>query len=326
MTLDPMTILVGGVILSFVLLVVGAVITWLGGGSPSSELEERLEEFVTPEYKSEIQEVRKASDEWWRQINKRAERTGWWERLRRELVRAGLRITPTEYIAFRILSLIVGVAVIGYVFGHGHWLFLLGGAIAGWFAPHFFIRWRQARRLKMFESQMVDTLNLLTNGLRAGFSVLQAIESVANEMPPPTSEEFRRVIQEVQLGLSLEEALEHLLERVPSEDMEFVATAIKIQREVGGSLAEILDTISFTIRERIRIKGEIRTLTAQARISGAVLALAPVVLFLVINAIAPDYTGQFFENGLCGYGLLGCGVVLIILGYIVMMKIADIEV
>jgi len=325
MTLDPMTILMGGVGLAFVLLIVGVVITLMGGGK-SSSLDERLEEFITPEYEAELQEVRKAGHTWWTQINKRAERTNWWERLRRDLVRAGLRITPTEYIAFRILSLIVGVAVVGYVFGHGNWLFLLGGAVVGWFAPRFFIRWRQSRRLKMFESQLVDTLNLLTNGLRAGFSVLQAIDSVATEMPAPTSEEFRRVIQEVQIGLSLEEALQHLLERVPSEDMEFVVTAIKIQREVGGSLAEILDTISFTIRERIRIKGEIRTLTAQARISGVVLALAPIFLFLIINAIAPDYTGEFFRNGLCGYGLLGCGLILIGLGYLVIMKIADIEV
>ncbi len=325
MALDPTTILMGGLGLAFLLLIVGLVITLMGGGK-SSALEERLEEFITPEYEAELKEVRKAGEDWWKQLNKRAERTSWWERLRREMIRAGLRITPTEYIAFRILALIGGVAVVGYVFGHGNWLFVLGGAVAGWFAPHFFIRWRQRRRLNLFESQMVDTLNLLTNGLRAGFSVLQAIESVATEMPPPTSEEFRRVVQEVQIGLSLEEALQHLLERVPSEDMEFVVTAMKIQREVGGSLAEILDTISFTIRERIRIKGEIRTLTAQARISGAVLALAPIFLFLVINAIAPEYTAEFFQNGLCGYGMLGCGLTLIGVGYMVMMKIADIEV
>ncbi len=325
MALNPTLILVGGIGLALLLLIIGLAITLMGGGSASA-LEDRLEEFVSPEYEAEMREVRRAGAEWWRQLNKRAERTSWWERLRREIVRAGLRITPTEYIAFRILALIGGVAIVGYVFGHGQWLFLLGGAVAGWFAPHFFIRWRQRQRLNRFESQMVDTLNLLTNGLRAGFSVLQAIESVASEMPPPTSEEFRRVVQEVQIGLSLEEALQHLLERVPSEDMEFVVTAMKIQREVGGSLAEILDTISFTIRERIRIKGEIRTLTAQARISGAVLALAPILLFLVINAIAPDYTGEFFTNGLCGYGMLGCGLVLIGTGYIVMMKIADIEV
>ncbi len=325
MALDPMVILVGGLGLAFLLLIVGLAITFMGGGTATA-LDQRLEEFVSPEHAAELEEVRKASDDWWRQINKRAERTDWWARLRREMIRAGLRITPTEYIAFRLLALIAGVVIIGYVFGHGNWLFLLGGAVAGWFAPHFFIRWRQARRLAQFESQMVDTLNLLTNGLRAGFSVLQAIESVATEMPPPTSEEFRRVVQEVQIGLSLEEALEHLLDRVPSEDMEFVVTAMKIQREVGGSLAEILDTISFTIRERIRIKGEIQTLTAQARISGMVLALAPILLFLVINAIAPDYAGQFFTNGLCGYAMLGCGLTLIGVGYIVMMKIADIEV
>ncbi len=323
--LNPTTILIAGVGVAFLLLVVGLVITLMGGGK-SSALEDRLEEFISPEYQAELEEVRKASDNWWKQVNKRAERTDWWTRLRREMLRAGLRITPTEYIAFRILAFIGGIAIIGYVFGHGNWLFLLGGAVAGWFAPRFFIRWRQGRRLKQFENQMVDTLNLMTNGLRAGFSVIQALESVATEMPPPTSEEFRRVIREVQIGISLEEALQHLLERVPSEDMEFVVTAMKIQREVGGSLAEILDTISFTIRERIRIKGEINTLTAQARISGAVLALAPIFLFLVINAIAPDYTGQFFHNGLCGYGMLGCGLTLIGVGYLAMMKVADIEV
>jgi len=169
-------------------------------------------------------------------------------------------------------------------------------------------------------------LNLAVNGLRAGYSTMQAMEAVSKELPAPICDEFKRVVQEMQLGIPMEKALENLLRRIPSPDLDFVVTAINVQREVGGNLAEIMDVISFTIRERIRIKGEIRALTSQAIYSGRALALMPIGLLCVLYFLNRDYMMEFTRNGLCGWGpLVGAGV-LIIIGYFVMTRIANVEV
>ena len=159
------------------------------------------------------------------------------------------------------------------------------------------------------------------------FFVQQALEAVSRELPTPISDEFRRVVQEMQIGIPMEKALENLLRRIPSDDLDFVVTAINVQREVGGNLSEILDTISFTIRERVRIKGEIRVMTASVRTSGAVLSLIPVFLTVALWFVSPDYIASFFDRGpLCGWLAVGTIVGMIASGYFVMMKIADIEV
>ncbi len=205
-------------------------------------------------------------------------------------------------------------------------LFTFLGFGVGLFGFGYYIKFLQRRRLQQFNAQLVDTLNLVINGLRAGFSLLQALDSVAKEMPPPISEEFRRVVQEVQIGIPMDQALDNLVKRMPSEDLDMVITAMKLQREVGGPLTEILESTVHTIRERIRIQGEIRTLTAQVRYSGMILALMPIFLFLIIYRIAPDYAGEFLRNGLCGYLMMGIGLVLIGVGYFAMQRIAQIEV
>jgi len=163
--------------------------------------------------------------------------------------------------------------------------------------------------------------------LRAGYSTMQAMEAVSKELPSPISDEFRRVIQELQLGVPMNTALENLHRRIPSDDLDFVITAINVQREVGGNLSEILDTISFTIRERVRIKGEIRVMTAQVRTSGTAMALIPIFLVVFLWFMNRDYMMSFFDRGLwCGIGALACAGGLIGSGYFIMMRIADIEV
>jgi tight adherence protein B len=156
---------------------------------------------------------------------------------------------------------------------------------------------------------------------------MQAMEAVSRELPVPISDEFHRVVQEMQIGVTMERALDNLLRRIPSDDLDFVITAINVQREVGGNLSEILDTISFTIRERVRIKGEIRVMTAQVRTSGIVLSLIPVFLTVALWFISPEYISSFFDRGpLCGWAAVGTIIIMILSGYFVMMKIADIEV
>jgi len=157
---------------------------------------------------------------------------------------------------------------------------------------------------------------------------VQAMEAVGKELPPPICDEFRRVVQEIQLGIPLEQALDNLLRRIPSDDLDLTITAINVQREVGGNLAEILDTISHTIRERVRIKGEIRVLTTQVMYSGRFLGLMPIFIALTLWFLNRPYMMLFFapDSRMIGIPLLAVGAIMIITGYYVMTKIADIEV
>jgi tight adherence protein B len=200
--------------------------------------------------------------------------------------------------------------------------------VIGAFLPGLYVRSQKSKRLVRFNDQLPDMLNLVVNGLRAGYSTLQAMEAVSKELPPPICDEFKRVVQEMQLGIPMEKALENLLRRIPSGDLDFVVTAINVQREVGGNLAEIMDVISYTIRERVRIKGEIRALTSQAVYSGRALALMPIGLLCILWFLNRDYVMTFFSkgNGLCGGIALGVAAILITSGYFVMTRIGNVEV
>jgi tight adherence protein B len=168
----------------------------------------------------------------------------------------------------------------------------------------------------------------MVNGLRAGYSTMQAMEAVSKEMPAPISDEFRRVVQEMQLGIAMERALDNLLRRIPSDDLDLVITALNVQREVGGNLAEILDVISYTIRERVRLKGEIRVMTSQVMISGKFLAVMPILLIAILWFLNRKYMMEFFnpETRLPGMIALGVAAILIVSGYFVMTKIATIDI
>ena len=180
----------------------------------------------------------------------------------------------------------------------------LGGGAIGLFLPRFYVKNQQSRRLVRFNEQLGDMLNLMVNGLRAGYSTMQAMEAVSKELPPPICDEFRRVVQEMQLGVPMQISLDNLLRRIPSEDLDLVVTAINVQREVGGNLAEILDTISYTIRERVRIKGEIRVLTTQVMYSGRFLAMMPVVADGRSVPVQPRvYDGIFQSKKQCDHSL-----------------------
>jgi len=204
----------------------------------------------------------------------------------------------------------------------------IGGGVvgvAGFFFPRFYVARKQAKRLKLFETQLPDTLALWVNALRAGYAVLQAMEAISRESPEPTSTEFRRVVMEVQLGIPMEDALDHLLARMPSDDLDLVNTAVNIQREVGGNLAEVLDSISHTIRDRIKLKGEISVLTAQGRITGWLISLLPIILTIFLYLVSPSYMSNLVENRMCGWPMLGCGLGMIATGAAIIQKIVDIK-
>jgi len=318
-------LLIGGVII-LILLIIGVVVSISG---ERSLVDERLGQFGEDEQAQEAQKeaARSLVTEW---VNRRVSGSSMGDRVARELARADLKFKVAEYYALVFISTVV-LGVLAWAIQGNPISFLIGG-IVGFFAPRFYVRQQQAARIRKFDDQLGDMLNLMVNGLRAGYSTMQAMEAVSRELPSPISDEFRRVVQEMQIGIPMEKALENLFRRIPSEDLDFVITAINVQREVGGNLSEILDTISFTIRERVRIKGEIRVMTANVRSSGTILSLIPVFLGLALWFISPEYIGTFFAPNnfvpqpLCGIISISVIIGLILAGYFVMMKIADIEV
>ncbi len=250
----------------------------------------------------------------------------------RDLQRADLKLTVTEFIGLKILAALGGAglgAFIGRASPQAMLLSALVGAVLLSFGPNVYVVLASRRRVKRFNNQLGDAINLLANSLRSGYSFLQSMELVSREAPAPMSSEFRRVVQEVGLGLSTANALENLLHRVPSDDLDLLITAVTIQMEVGGNLAQILETIGHTIRERVRIKGEIQVLTAQGRISAWVITLLPVGLAIFITVINPGYMAPMFTFGMPPQAwccLPVASLTMIIIGFFVIMKIVAIEV
>ncbi|MDY7039966.1 MAG: type II secretion system F family protein, partial [Chloroflexota bacterium] len=240
-----------------------------------------------------------------------------------DLARADLKLTVTEFLILNVLS-VVGLGILAAIMFRSPF-FGLPGAVLGFFAPRWWVKFVQGKRLDAFNSQLGDALNLLVNGLRSGYSMLQAMEAVSKELPAPISVEFARVVQEVALGLSNEEALANLLRRIRSDDLDLMVTAINVQHEVGGNLAEILDTISYTIRERVRIQGEIKVLTAQAMISGYVVGFLPIAITVILFLLSRDYMMRMFQS-VCGWVMLVVVVIMVGSGFFAIQKIVRIDV
>lgn len=316
-------VLVIGGGLALILLLVGIVISATG---ERSVVDERLGRYLDediPYYETEDTKDSPVGD--W--LNTRLEGSNWGGGIARDLARADLKLKVGEYLAL-MLIFGLGAGLVLWWIGGRSILLAVVGIFLGTLIPRFYVRRQQGQRLSNFNYQLADMLNLMVNGLRAGYSTMQAMEAVSREMPPPISTEFRRVVQEMQIGLSAEAALDNLLRRIPSDDLDLVIAAMNVQREVGGNLAEILDTISHTIRERVRIKGEIRVLTSQVMYSGRFLALMPLMITGALWLLNRPYMMLFFdpETRLVGIPMLIVGALMIMAGYYVMTKIANIDV
>ncbi len=314
-------IIIGGVVL-IVVLIIGVIVS---SSSERTLVEQRLGQYLGEEASAtaDREAQRSAVTDW---VSSRVERTSYGDKIKRDLARADLKFKVGEYFALIFFS-IIAIGGLTWLIGGRNIISFLIGAVVGFFAPGFYVRQQQTRRLNRFNDQLADMLNLMVNGLRAGYSTMQAMEAVSKELPSPICDEFRRVVQEMQIGIPMETALDNLHRRIPSDDLDFVITAINVQREVGGNLSEILDTISFTIRERVKIKGEIRVLTSQVRASGTLLAMIPIFLTVILWFLNPKYLMSFMDAGLaCAIGAGALVVILIGLGYFIMMRIADIEV
>lgn len=268
------------------------------------------------------------SDEFWRQtlsnLSEPLKTTHWAKTIERKLAQADLPVRGSEFILI-ILSLMLLVMTLFLLLSGGKLLMGIIGLIIGYFMPIIFINLKISRRIKNFNAQLADALVLVASSLRSGYSFMQAIEMVSREMPPPMSIEFYRVLREINLGVTTDAAMNHMAQRINSEDLDLVVTAVLIQRQIGGNLAEILDNIAYTIRERVKIKGHISTLTAQGRMSGVIVCLLPVFICIVVYVINPQFMLPLFTQPI-GQAMLLAGIVMEIIGGLLIRNIVNIRV
>ena len=250
--------------------------------------------------------------------------TSWAKKTESKLIQAGLNLRASEFAVITIGTMLLLMLLLFLVSG-GSLLMSFVGLALGYIIPILIVKRKISMRRKKFNSQIADALVLIASSLRSGYSFMQAIEMVSREMHPPISEEFYRVLREINLGVTTDEAMNHMAERINSVDLDLVVTAVLIQRQIGGNLTEILDNIANTIRERVKIAGHIRTLTAQGRLSGAIISLLPFVMAFVIYIINPNYIMPLFTQT-AGYWMLIMAVVSEFFGIMVIKKIVDIKI
>jgi tight adherence protein B len=244
-------------------------------------------------------------------------------RLAHMLHSADLQMTILEYLLVWLLC-IGGATALGYVVTHS-WLPAALVGVIGALIPYMILRFRLTKRLRAFNNQLPNVLMQLSGSMRAGYGLLQAIDFVAHETPAPAGREFAIVVRDVKLGRSVMAALEDLLDRVESDDLRLVITAMRIQAETGGNLAEILDTVSETIRERVRIKGELHALTSQQRLAGYILAGLPIIVFLILMLINPAYESRLFAPGPTLCLPIGAAISMI-MGFLIIRRVIALEV
>jgi tight adherence protein B len=242
--------------------------------------------------------------------------------LSEDLARAGLNISPPEYLLFRIGAVALG-ALIG-LFRFGISIGPIVIAAVGFIIPPIVVSYLQRRRQNMFNEQLGGMLQLLSNSLKTGYAIDRAIETVATKSRPPVSTEFERVAPEITLGTSVEDALSALLLRINSPDLEFIVTAILLHTRVGGNLAEVLDNISDTLRDRVQTKRDMSVLTAQSRASATIITGLPILLALGLYVFVPGYFAPMTSTFI-GYILLGVAGLFILVGNILIRRMTALE-
>lgn len=244
------------------------------------------------------------------------------ERFEYDLIKADVPLKGEEGLTLWAASLL-GAGILFFIITRD-FISSLIVMIIGLAVPYFLLRSATVKRLAKFDNQIGGALIIMANSMRAGFSFIQSLEMVGKEMGDPMSAEVRRVLREMHLGVSTEDALNNMAKRVGSEDFDMVVTAILIQRQVGGNLAEVLGNISSTIRSRIQLAGEVRVLTAQGRLSGLIIGLLPVVVAMALYFINKEYLILLFTDPR-GIMMLGVGIVLEIVGLLIIRKVIDIS-
>jgi tight adherence protein B len=256
-------------------------------------------------------------------LRDRLTNSAWAQASALELARAGINLRLSEYLLLRVLLALGGLII-------PFWSQALvvdrrlAMAVAGFMAPALYVNMRKRRRMQALEAQLGEALTHIANAMRAGFALLQAVDSAARRLEPPLAEEFARLVADVNLGQTLEDALQELNQRAGSRDLDMVVTAILIQRRTGGNLSEILDNVAETMRERDRVRGEIRVLTAQQRFSALVLSVWPVFVAAVFVLLNPDMMSNLWSTT-AGVALLIVAVFLQLLGFLTLRRIIAID-
>lgn len=239
-----------------------------------------------------------------------------------ELMKADLPITVEELLVVKMLSS-SAFAFLAFAIFKDYFVILLIFVLV-WNIPRFVISRKKKERIKLFDSQLSEGINIISNSLKAGYSFLQAVAVVTEETPEPFSKEFKKLLKEMSLGIAEEDSLKNLLSRMESEDLRLVINAILIQKDIGGNLSEILDNISETIRDRQKIKGELKTLTAQGKLSGIIVMLIPVFLGITIYLFNKEYMMLLFTTPI-GLAMVGAAILSETFGFLMIRKIVNIE-
>ena len=244
------------------------------------------------------------------------------QKIKGDLIASGIRLRPEEYLMLWICATLIP-SLLAYIAG-GSFLVCVALVAVGAVAPPVAVSVAHKKRIERFGTQLGDALMIVSNSLRAGFSFEQALANISKDLPDPLGPEFLQAVRELELGADLETVLSSIAERMQSKDMELLNTAVLIQRQVGGNLAEIIDNISETIRDRITIKRNIRTLTAQGRISGKIIGALPLFLLAFVSSANPGYMQPLFTTSY-GHMLLAISAVLEGVGFLVIHKLVNIK-
>jgi tight adherence protein B len=255
-------------------------------------------------------------------LNRLLSGQSWIDAIGVQLVRAGSTLKPVTFLMIILISGMFGTLLGGKIGGLAAIFFM----IAGWLGPFLWLRWRQKRRLRQFEQQLPDAIDMLVSAMKAGYSFQAATQFIGEEMIPPLGPEFGRFYDEQRLGVDVRSALVSMQDRLESIDLKMFVTAVLIQRETGGNLGEVLQNLADLIRQRIAMKGQIQTLIAEPKLSARFLAVLPIVVFLVLSAMNPHFFDSMTASGSIGRVVLTASAVSVIVGYMIMMKIADVDV
>ncbi|MDP9312857.1 MAG: type II secretion system F family protein [Chloroflexota bacterium] len=287
----------------------------------SSEVDDRLDAYATMNtmFNASLDDQARLGE----RVNSYLNERGFTGSIAAALARADVKLTVLEYMLIKLALLLTPLILL--------WLFtgqLIGGLFLGavfFFVPDLWLRQREAKRSADFAQQLPDTLALIVSGLRAGFSLQQSLLNVAKEAPEPTATEFKRLGQEVQLGVALHEALDGLVRRIKSPDLDMIVSVFKIHSRVGGNLSQVLETVSTTIRERVRLRREVQVITAQQRYASYVLGAMPPILGLILLSINPQYMLEMFQWNVFLCIPIGA-TVMTVLGFLAIRKIVDIKI
>lgn len=244
------------------------------------------------------------------------------KKLETSLAMSGVKLSAVEYLCSWALATFVPILLV--LLFRGNILTALGIGILGFAAPPFLVRRSRKKRQEEFNKQLGESIVIMVNCIKAGFTFQQAMESIASEMQPPISTEFKRTLREIHYGIPQTDALKHMVDRVKNKDLDLLVSAVLTSAQVGGNLSEILEVIAETVRDRIKIKDEVRVLTSSGRSSGMIIGLLPVFIILMLMVINPAYFLTFYESQI-GKLMIALSVVLEITGFAIINKIVDIQ-